>query len=515
MRVSHRYQIFNKFTTGGFMKNKLVGLFIAGIILISGGFLMAQEKKPDEAVVKKEEKKPDEIAAKKDDNKALDVVKEIYRRLDIGVLLYMDWTAKWGQKDSGPGAPYGNATSDGAGTGGFDRVVHGGNGATLTSSPFTSGQDYQAKNNNGFNISRAYLNVIYRINDILTVRLTSDVDAGVSPSASLKDANPGFHLYLKYAYLEAKKDFGPVWISATGGMIDTPISGLIDKISDYRWIQQNYLNQANIVLNGQKLDTSADLGVKVSVGVMKYLTLTGACMNGSGYTGDEMNSYKSFYYIATANPLKEIYVNVFGRNEITTKYDFSGKKAKRDFYGYGVAYMSDIIKVGFNHIFPYVTTVGLDYGTNGLLGAAVAGNSIFIYPLQKRGYMLFDSWLNFNLGPIVPEAPIIVTGRFVYGLQRGTYQKAVTDPECGKSRTAFLYALGVGWAFNNNFRILLGGEIEQYFVRKSRVLSIAENRTSSPNWYNASGITGGTTVFVGSRNPHDTKRLYIKTEVKF
>jgi hypothetical protein len=487
------------------MKHKTLTFLIAAVIALSGSTIFAQDNQG-----RKEMDKKEGVEEKKDDKKIEQAIKDIYRRLDIGVKIYMDWTMKWGQKDGGSGAPYGNATSTAGGSGAFDRVVHNGNGGTVAS-PIASRQDYSSKNNNGFNISRAYLDVKYKINDILTARLTSDVDAAVSGSS---DSNPALHLYLKYAYLEAKKDFGPVWLSATGGMIESPIIGLIDKISDFRWITQNYIDQSKNVLNGNSLDNSADLGVKASFGVMKYLTLTGSFTNGSGYKANEANSYKAVSYVATVNPMKEIYINGFGRNEITAKYDFTGKKTKKEYYGYGVAYMSDLIKIGFNHVFPYVTTVGLDYGTNGLLGAAIAGNSIYAYPLQRRGFMLLDSWLNFNLGAVVQDAPLLVTGRFVYGLQRGTYQRNITDPECGKSRNTLTYALGLGWVINKNFRILLGGEITHYKVKKNILLAYNEAPASSPNYYDASAFGLGR-VFVGSRNPHDTKRVYIKTEVVF
>jgi hypothetical protein len=176
-----------------------------------------------------------------------------------------------------------------------------------------------------------------------------------------------------------------------------------------------------------------------------------------------------------------------------------------------------MIKVGFDHVFPYITTVGLDYGTGGLVGPAVGGQNIYYSPVLRRGYMLIDSWLNFYLGSLVEQAPIEITGRFVYGLQRRTFQRAITDPECGKSRNTYLYALGVGWVFNKNFRILLGGEIEQYRVVKSPLLSYQEAHgatSNGPNYYNATALGAGR-IFVGSRNPHDTKRLYVKAEVKF
>src|SRR5208337_1031616 len=128
------------------MKNKILCFFILAIIAMSGSAVRAQEQKAD---------------VDKDDAKMIEVIKDIYKRLDIGALIYADWTMKWGQKDSGPGAPYGNAASTGAGSGAFDRIVHYGNGVNSFAglSSFANGQDYEKKNNNGFNISRAYLDV--------------------------------------------------------------------------------------------------------------------------------------------------------------------------------------------------------------------------------------------------------------------------------------------------------------------------------------------------------------------
>jgi hypothetical protein len=493
------------------MKKKLVCLLAAGVIALGGNAALAQEKNPDEQKGKEQKIEEQKTGDQKDDKKILEVIKEIYRRLDIGVQIFMDWTEKWGQKDSGSGAPYGNTAGTGAGTGAFDRVVKGGNGATSATNFQPSGQDYRTKNNNGFNITRAYLNVIYKINDILTARLTTDADAGVSGSA---DANPAFHIFLKFAYIEAKKDFGPVWLSASGGMIGTLVIPLIDKVSDYRWIQPNYLNQSKIVLSGsgntsRSFDNAADLGAKVSFGVMKYLTLSGMFSNGSGFTANETNSFKAISYLAIVNPTKEIYIFGMGRNDILAKLDYTGKKTKKEYYGYGVAYMGDIIKIGFYHLFPYETTVGLTQ-TNLSLG----GNTIIAYPVKRTGFMLLDSWFNFSLGAIVKEAPLLVTGRFVYGFHRGTYQRYITDTELGKSRNSMIYALGLGWAFVKNFRIMIGGEIQKYFVKKNRLLTSQEPLTASPNYYNASALGAGQ-FYVGSRNPHDTKRLYIKAEVVF
>jgi hypothetical protein len=432
--------------------------------------------------------------ASAEDKKLDDKVKELYRRLDVGVKIYMDWYSVWGHDDG--------FFTGGRGT--FDRVARYENGtpysATLTASSPTNAS---AKNNNAFRIQRAYLDVKYKISDSLSARLTSDADAKVTPSQG--DSNAALHLFLKCAYLEMKRQLGPVGITITGGLSGTPVIDHIDKISDYRWINLNYINNSKIILNGTSLDTSADLGLKATISILKYASLTASYGNGSGYTSNETNSHKAVTYLASITPVEGLYFNAFGRNEIATKYDYTGKKAKREYYGYGIGYSSDLIKIGFNQIFPYVTTVGLAYRQGSF--------TVYAYPVQKMGHMLFDAWLNMNLGAVAKEFPLLITGRLAYGLQKRTYQKSITDSELGKERRSVAYSMGLGWQFNKNFRILLGGELQKYFVSKERVLRYAEGIRGT-EYYNGEALGFGD-VFVGSKNPRDTKRLYVKCETAF
>lgn len=468
------------------MRIRMLYLLIVFCVTLSSSALLAQAqekqdkkdagKKADIELKKGDEKKKED----QKDDKALEAIKDIYRRLDVGVKIYMDWIGQWGHKDPST----------------FDRV---GNEKRDPSS-------YKEKNNNAFRITRAYLDVRYKINEILSARLTTDVDGQVTPAA---DSNAAFHIYLKYAYLDAKKDFGPVWIGATGGLIETPVVGTIDKISDYRWISQNYIDQSKNII-GQSIDNSADLGVKASFGVMKYLTLTGSFTNGGGYKKDESNSYKAVTYLAQVNPVKELHLLGFGRNEITDKYDYTGQKAKREYYGYGVVYSSNLIKAGFTHVFPYFTTVGVMSKFNSAW--KWDGAEVYYYPKQRRGVMIVDAFFNFNLGAIVPDAPLLLTGRYVYGLQRPTRQKLYSDTEYNKTRISHLFALGVGWQFNQNFRILVGGELQRYIVYKKRVDRYNETHAAGTDYYRT---WDGSYAFIGSNNPKDTKRVYVKAEVAF
>ena len=482
------------------MKKLLVILIMAAVAL-GGGAVMAQQKKAaDKKAAGKKEKQEDvdkgeEKKEDKKDDKVLEAIKDIYRRLDIGVKIYMDWYGAWG---------FDNAA--------FDRITNGTN--RWKNGLGTAPADTNPKNNNTFRINRAYLDIKYKINDVLSVRLTSDADASVSPAGA---SNAAFHIFLKYAYVEAKKDFGPIMLSAAGGMIETPVISLMDKLSDYRWISPNYLDNSKMVLNGQSLDNSSDLGVKASIGIMKWITLTGAVTNGEGYKSMETVANKALYGLATVNPasikgLKDLYLMGFARYEITNKFDWTGKKSKREYFGYGIAYSSDVIKFGAFHIMPYVRTVG---AASYFSGAYKFGSQeLYVYPQQWRGYQIIDTYLNFNLGAVVPEAPIIITGRYVHGLQRGTYQKLITDSEFGKERKSDLYALGLGWQFNKNFRILVGGEIQKFFVKKNIIARSQESTASGTDYYNGAALGIGT-QFAGSHNPHDAKRVYVKAEVVF
>ncbi|OHD64716.1 MAG: hypothetical protein A2176_10460 [Spirochaetes bacterium RBG_13_51_14] len=465
------------------------------LIILAGTSVTAQENQNEKNDAEK--KAADEQKKADEDRKIMEGIKDIYRRLSIGVKIYMDWYSAWG---------WDNAAYDRVGK--YKNRWSNGLGTALA--------DINPKNSNSFRINRAYLDVKYKIHDVLSARLTTDVDATVTPTGA---SNAAFHIYLKYAYIEAKKDFGPVMLSAAGGLIETPVIGFIDKLSDYRWITQNYIDNAKVVLNNTSIDNSADLGVKASIGMMKWVTLTGSFTNGEGYKSNENLSEKAITFLVDVNPapieaIKGLHFIGMGRYEITNKYDWTGKKAKREFFGYGVHYSTDLIKVGFNHIFAYVRQVGLASAFN---PAFVFGTQqLYIYPQRWQGYELLDVYLNFNLGAVVSTVPLLINGRYVHGLQRKTYQKQITDPEFAKTRNTDLYGFGVGWQFNKNFRIMIGGEIQRFFVKKNVFWRYQESAASGTDWHRTDIWTGAvTSTFLGSKNPNNAKRLYVKAEVTF
>ncbi len=100
---------------------------------------------------------------------------------------------------------------------------------------------------------------------------------------------PYYGFFLKNAYLQAKNDLGAATLTTQFGLIGTPVIGLADKVSDYRWIYNNFIDKSKNLL-GTSIDTSADLGISVKADIMKMVSITGAYMNGEGYKGVDVLS---------------------------------------------------------------------------------------------------------------------------------------------------------------------------------------------------------------------------------
>src|SRR4030042_3800514 len=150
------------------MKNKILSLLIiAGVLYMSGSVVLAQEKK--DVVLVKERKAEEEVKKIEEDKKILEAIKEIYKRLNISVKIYMDWWMHWGH----------NSNS-------FDHVTK------YEINP----SETKTKNNNEFRVNRALIDVNYKISDIFNARLTTDADLTVTPTGA---SNAAFHIFLKYA----------------------------------------------------------------------------------------------------------------------------------------------------------------------------------------------------------------------------------------------------------------------------------------------------------------------------
>ncbi|MGQ9843061.1 MAG: hypothetical protein ACUVRK_05790 [Spirochaetota bacterium] len=65
-------------------------------------------------------------------------------------------------------------------------------------------------------------------------------------------------------------------------MVWTPFIVFIDKQSDYRWIEQYYVDKAKTVLV-TSIDNSADMGISLDLSFMNMIKATAVLGNGQGY----------------------------------------------------------------------------------------------------------------------------------------------------------------------------------------------------------------------------------------
>lgn len=128
---------------------------------------------------------------------------------------------------------------------------------------------------NGFDITRAYVNVTGRFTGGVGFRVTSDV---------YRIADSSLALRLKYAYATYTPERSPLTFKA--GLIQTPWIEFAEAVWNYRM-------QGTIALDRNKYLTSSDFGASVegSLGHDRFNFLAGA-YNGEGYAGGLGDRYK-------------------------------------------------------------------------------------------------------------------------------------------------------------------------------------------------------------------------------
>ncbi|MGQ9842720.1 MAG: hypothetical protein ACUVRK_04065 [Spirochaetota bacterium] len=300
------------------------------------------------------------------------------------------------------------------------------------------------ENTNTFAIKRVYLDFKKKLDDMWSVRVTTDVGQVDSKSSKkytetgtttsyVESKTNGYTVYIKYAYVEAKQQFDLANVNLNFGMIGTPLIGFVDKQSDYRWLEQNYVDQAKTVLTsqankGESIDHSADMGLSLEISLFnKLLTLTGAYTNGEGYKyADEVklgDDGKAYYGMATIMPIKDLYIIGVYRNQETN--DTINDNYNR-YYGGGLVYSDELVKLGAMYLLPEVSSKASSTAT-----------------AVENKYKLFDSWLNIRLDSIV-SMPVIVVGRYAFGENKDVDKSKITS-----------WAAGLGYHVANGLRAMV------------------------------------------------------------
>jgi len=297
----------------------------------------------------------------------------------------------------------------------------------------------EGEHQNSFQLQRAYLQFKHQLDQIWSVKVTLDAgnDAGGSDTRYL--------VYVKNAYVQAKVGMGAANLTLQFGMVGTAAIGIIDKVSDYRWLNSNYLDAAKKLLAksttalGQSIDTSADMGVSVELQIASMVTVTAQVTNGEGYkkTDEEASGDdgKAYLGMLTIQPVPGLYIAGYMRNQVTDDGHDSDNYIR--YYGGTIAYSTDLIKVGASYIVGKKSTRAWPYED-----AQVA---------SETDYTIMDAFLNVNLQSVA-GVPVLIAGRYARGVTE-------FDDTAGTEVTTTLWAAGLGYKFSKNVRFMAYYEV--------------------------------------------------------
>jgi len=297
----------------------------------------------------------------------------------------------------------------------------------------------EGEHQNSFQLQRAYLQFKHQLDQIWSVKVTLDAgnDAGGSDTRYL--------VYVKNAYVQAKVGMGAANLTLQFGMVGTAAIGIIDKVSDYRWLNSNYLDAAKKLLAksttalGQSIDTSADMGVSAELQIASMVTLTAQVTNGEGYkkTDEEASGDdgKAYLGMLTIQPVPGLYIAGYMRNQVTDDGHDSDNYIR--YYGGTIAYSTDLIKVGASYIVGKKSTRAWPYED-----AQVA---------SETDYTIMDAFLNVNLQSVA-GVPVLIAGRYARGVTE-------FDDTAGTEVTTTLWAAGLGYKFSKNVRFMAYYEV--------------------------------------------------------
>lgn len=291
-------------------------------------------------------------------------------------------------------------------------------------------------------LQRAYLTFGKKIDDVWSVKVTLDGYGVATKEASLKgtdadddgDIDDGSDvgisnstkannvMFIKNAYVQMKQNFDPITLTVQYGVVGTPIIGAGDAMSGARWIYNTYMDKSADLLGDAVDVSSADLGLKADISVMKMVTLTGMYANGSGYkfTEDQQVADKAYWGVLSITPIKELAINGYyhtrdvapGSDDNTVTY-----------YGGGIGWSDKSFKVGGNFI----------------LGERDAADAE-----DKKDYMLYEIFANINLADVA-GVPVLLYGKYAAG-------ESEADDDAKVEGTQ-IWA-GLGYQFNKSVQVM-------------------------------------------------------------
>jgi hypothetical protein len=301
----------------------------------------------------------------------------------------------------------------------------------------------------GMRLTRAYVTFAKKIDDVWSMKATLD-GAGLATinEYSAKDEDTSGDLqeeevtksskasnvvFFKNAYVQMQEKFDSADLKVQFGITSTPVIGITDQISGARWINQNAMDASKEILGGDSLDvSSADLGLKADLNIMKMVTLTGMYSNGDGYryTEEQKVTDKSYWGVLSITPIKGVFLNGYYHKRDVVVADVDDDEVT--YYGGGVAWSDNSFKVGANYF----------------MGTRDADSST---PENQKDYTIMDIWALINLNEVI-GTPILLYGRYGIGTTETDALKTSDDVTKVDSNT---YYVGVGYQFNKSVQALV------------------------------------------------------------
>ncbi|MGB4268184.1 MAG: hypothetical protein WBK20_03275 [Spirochaetota bacterium] len=278
---------------------------------------------------------------------------------------------------------------------------------------------------NTFELNRVYLNFTKQFDEIWSMRVTTDIgqvesestkayQEETAASSEVTSKTNNYTVYLKFAYIQAALQYDYITYTLQFGMVGTPLLNYVDNQSDYRWVQQNYFDNAKDLIN-TTIDYSADLGARADVSLFKVVTITTAVTNGEGFKHvSETDDGKAYYVMSTLMLPENVSIIAFNRYCVADDNDREDNYTNNS--AFGVFYTHDILKVGAVYALPIQVIEG-----------------------AKTRYRIVDGYVHmdgFNAGIV----PIIVVGRFGYG------------KNIDSSISTKIYSGGIGYRFSKDIR---------------------------------------------------------------
>jgi hypothetical protein len=168
---------------------------------------------------------------------------------------------------------------------------------TFQSEPEVTDSDGNQVHRNGFDVSRAYLNVTGNISHLIAFRVTPDVARENNTASSLSGS---LVFRIKYAYAQANLD---EWTGggsyARLGIQQTPYLDYMEAIYRYRF-------QGTMFVERQGYFASADAGASFHYNFpSNYGDIHGGVFNGENYQKPEANDQKDFMIRTSVRPFAQ------------------------------------------------------------------------------------------------------------------------------------------------------------------------------------------------------------------